>query len=300
VWSTKKGVFVMTALRHRMLEDLQIRNYAPGTITAYIRGVADFAKYFGKSPELLGPEQIREYQLHLKEKGVSLSSYIQAICALRFLYTNTLHLQIGIERIPLPRYEKKLPVILSLEEVGRMLVTPKNLGHRAILATMYAAGPRVSEVSKLKVPDIDSGRGVTWIRGGRGHKDRQTLLPPKLLELLRVYFHWKRPTDWLFPGEKPGQPISTKAIYYACKNAAKDAGISKPVHPHSLRHAFATHLLEAGVNLRTIQLLLGHAKLETTARYLHVADTAVRATISPLELLDPLDIVQTANTFRPE
>ena len=187
-----------------MLEDLQIRNYAPGTVTAYIRGVAEFARHFGKSPELLGPEQIREDQLHLiKEKGVSLSSYIQAVCSLRFLYTNTLHLQIGIERIPLPRYEKKLPVILSLEEVGLMLVTPKNLGHRAILTTMYAAGPRVSEVSKLKVPDIDSGRGVTWIRGGKGRKDRQTLLPPKLLELLRVYYRWKRPTDWLFPGERP-------------------------------------------------------------------------------------------------
>jgi integrase/recombinase XerD len=291
----------MTALRQRMLEDLQIRNYAPGTVAAYIRGVAAFAKHFGKSPELLGPEQIREYQLHLiKEKGVSLSPYIQSVCGLRFLYTNTLHLQIGIERIPLPRYEKKLPVILSPEEVGLMLVAPKNLGHRAILTTMYATGPRVSEVSRLKVPDIDSGRGVTWIRGGKGHKDRQTLLPPKLLELLRVYYRWKRPTDWLFPGEKPGQPISTKAIYYACKQAAKDAGISKPVHPHSLRHAFATHLLEAGVNLRTIQLLLGHAKLETTARYLHVADTAVRATISPLELLNPLDIVQAASTYQPE
>jgi len=195
---------------------------------------------------------------------------------------------------------KKLPVILSPEEVGLMLVTPKSLLHRTILTTMYAAGPRVSEVSRLKVPDIDSGRGVTWIRGGKGHKDRQTLLPPKLLELLRVYYRWKRPTDWLFPGEKPGQPISRDAIRAACKKAAQDAGISKPVHPHSLRHAFATHLLEAGTNLRTIQILLGHAKLETTARYLHVAATAVRATISPLELLDPVDIVQAASTVQPE
>ena len=159
----------MTALRQRMLEDLQVRNYAPTTVAAYVRGVAEFAKHFGKSPELLGPEQIREYQLYLiKEKGVSLSSYIQSVCGLRFLYTNTLHLQIGIERIPLPRYEKKLPVILSPEEVGLMLVTPKNLCHRTILTTMYATGPRVSEVSRLKVPDIDSGRGVIWIRGGKG------------------------------------------------------------------------------------------------------------------------------------
>jgi integrase/recombinase XerD len=291
----------VTSLRQRMLEDLQIRNYAPTTIDAYIRCVAEFAKHFGKSPELLGPEQIREYQLHLiKEKGVKQSSYIQAICGLRFLYTNTLHLQVGIERIPLPRYEKKLPVILSPAEVKLLLEAPKNLAQRAILTTMYAAGPRVSEVARLTAPDIDSARGVIWIRGGKGHKDRQTLLPPKLLELLRVYWRWKQPQDWLFPGGKPGQPISCESIFKACQKAARDAGISKAVHPHSLRHAFATHLLEAGENLRTIQILLGHSKLETTARYLHVADTAVRSTISPLERLDPLDIVQAARTFQPE
>ena len=205
-----------------MLEDLQIRNYAPTAVAAYIRGVAEFAKHFNKSPEFLGPEQIREYQLHLiKEKGVSLSSYIQAVCGLRFLYTNTLHLQIDIARIPLPRYKKKLPLILSPGEVKLLLEAPKNIGHRAMLTTMYAAGPRVSEVSRLKVPDIDSGRGVIWIRGGKGHKDRQTLLPPKLLELLRVYYRWKRPQDWLFPGEKPGQPITSKSIYLACRQAAQ-------------------------------------------------------------------------------
>jgi integrase/recombinase XerD len=291
----------MTALRQRMLEDLQVRNYAPTTIAAYIRSVAEFAKHFGKSPELLGAEHIREYQLHLiKEKGVSLSVYIQAVCGLRFLSTNTLHLQIGIERIPLPRYEKQLSVILSPEEVKSMLAAPKNLQHRTILTTMYASGPRVSEVANLKVADIDSGRGVIWIREGKGNKDRLALLPPKLLELLRVYWRWKRPKEWLFPGGKSGHPITTKSIFRACQKAALDAGISKAVHPHSLRHAFATHLLEAGVNLRSIQILLGHAKLETTARYLHVADTAVRSTTSPLELLDPLDIVQAAGTFPSE
>ena len=148
--------------------------------------------------------------------------------------------------------------------------------------------------------DIDSSRNVIWIRGGKGRKDRQTLLPPRLLELLRVYYRWKRPKEWLFPGEKPGQPITSKSIFLACKKAAEDAGISKSIHPHSLRHAFATHLLDAGVNLRCIQVLLGHSKLETTARYLHVSDTAVRSTISPLELLDPLDIVQAASTFQPK
>jgi len=227
-----------------MLEDLQIRNYAPTTVAAYIRSVAEFAKHFGKSPELLGAEQIREYQLYLvKEKGVSLPSYIQAVCALRFLSSNTLHLPVSIDRIPLPRYERKLPVILSPAEVKLLLETPKNLSHRTMLSTMYAAGPRISEVAKLKVADIDSSRNVIWIRGGKGRKDRQTLLPPRLLELLRVYFRWKQPKEWLFPGEKPGQPISCKSIFLACKKATKQAGISKPVHPHSLRHAFATHLL---------------------------------------------------------
>jgi site-specific recombinase XerD len=291
----------MTPLRQRMLEDLQLRNYARTTIDAYIRSVAEFAKHFGKSPELLGAEQVREYQLHLiKEKGVSLPSYIQSVCALRFLYTNTLHLQIGVERIPLPRYEKKLPVILSPEEVGSILAAPKNLAHRTMLTTMYAAGPRVSEVANLKVADIDSARGVLWIRGGKGHKDRQTLLPPRLLELLRQYWRWRRPQVWLFPGRKPGHPITPTSIFRACQKAARDAGVSKPVHPHSLRHAFATHLLEAGVNLRSIQLLLGHAKLETTARYLHVANTTILSTASPLERLDPLDIVRAARAFQPQ
>jgi integrase/recombinase XerD len=223
-----------------MLEDLQIRNYSPNTVAAYIRRVAEFAKHFGKSPELLGPEEIREYQLYLiKDKTVSLSAYIQTVCGLRFLYSNTLHRSVSIDRIPLPRYEKKLPVILSPAEVQRLLATPKNLSHRTILTTMYAAGPRVSEIATLKPSDIDGGRGVIWIRAGKGRKDRQTLLPPKLLELLRIYFRWKRPKEWLFPGAKPDQPISTKSIFLACRKAAQKAGISKPVHPHSLRQASA-------------------------------------------------------------
>jgi site-specific recombinase XerD len=291
----------MTLLRRRMLEDLQIRNYAPGTIRAYVRWVAEFAKHFGKSPELLGAEQIREYQLYLiKEKGVKLSSYIQAVCSLRFLYTNTLHLAVGIDRIPLPKYEKKLPVILSPGDVKLLLEAPKNLMYRAILSTMYGAGPRVSEVACLTAADIDSARGVIWIRGGKGRKDRQTLLPPKLLELLRIYYRWRRPQEWLFPGDKPGRPITCESIFRACQKAAKDAGIGKAVHPHLLRHAFATHLLEGGVDLRKIQLLLGHAKLETTARYLHVSNTAVQSTVSPLERLDDLDIIQAASRFDSE
>jgi len=193
----------------------------------------------------------------------------------------------AIERIPFPRRERKLPMILSREEVRGLLEAPRNLRHRALLAILYGSGLRISEVARLKVSDIDSARNVLWVRSGKGRKDRQALLPPKLRELLRSYWRSRRPTDWLFPGARSGQPISVKAIFTACRNAARAAGIAKPVHPHSLRHAFATHLLEAGVDLRTIQILLGHANLETTARYLQVADVAVRATTSPLELLPP-------------
>ena len=187
----------MTPLRKRMLEDLQIRNYAPTTVAAYIRCVAEFAKHLGKSPDLLGAEQIQEYQLYLiKEKSVSPSSYIQAVCALRFLYSNTLHLSVSVDRIPLPRYEKKLPVIMSPAEVKLLLETPKNLAHRAILTTMYAAGPRISEVAKLKLADIDSSRNAIWIRGGKG-----------------AYFRWRHPKEWLFPvknlaSRSPASPSS--------------------------------------------------------------------------------------------
>ena len=284
----------MTALRQRMLEDLQIRNYAPTTIRGYILQIAQFAKHFGKSPDQLGAEHIRAYQLFLvKESGLSQSTYIQVVSALRFLYTQTLNRQVSIERIPFPRKERKVPIILSREEVKALLEAPRNLRHRVMLTTMYAAGPRVSEVAKLKVGDIDSARNVLWIRGGKGHKDRQTLLPPRLLDLLRSYWRWKRPEEWLFPSSELDQPISVKSIYLACRSAARKARITKAVHPHSLRHAFATHLLEAGCDVRKIQILLGHARLETTARYLHVADLAVRTTTSPLELLDPVELVQT-------
>ena len=230
----------MTALRQRMLEDLQIRNYAPTTIRAYILQVAQFAKHFGKSPDQLGAGQIREYQLFLiKEGRIALSTYVQVASALRFLYTHTLHHQVGIEHIPFPRRELKLPIILSREEVHALLEAPRRLHHRALLTTMYAAGPRVSEVAHLQVGDIDSSRHVLWIRGGKRCKDRQTLLPPTLLELLRSYWRWKHPRQWLFPGGLPDQPLSVKAIFLACRTAARKAGITKAIHPHSLRHASA-------------------------------------------------------------
>ncbi len=291
----------MTSLRQRMLEDLRIRNYAPTTVECYVRSVAEFAQHFNKPPDQLGPEEVRKWQLFLlNEKRVNLSTYIQAVCGLRFFYRNTLNRKIEIDRIPLPRYEKKLPVILSKAEVKALLEAPKNLGHRAILATLYGAGLRVSEVTKLKVSDLDRERRVIWVRGGKGHKDRQVMLADSLRELLAAYWRWKRPTEWLFPGENPDKPISTHTVFQTCRKAARLAGIAKPVHPHSLRHAFATHLLDDGVNLLVIQTLLGHAHLKTTARYLHVSDATVRSTRSPLEMLGSLDLVRSAATIPPE
>ena len=212
------------------------------------------------------------------------------VCALRFLYTHTLPRKIAIEHIPFPRRERKLPLILSREEVRALLEAAHRVRHHTMLALLYGCGLRVSEVTQLKVNDIDASRGVMWVRQGKGRRDRQALLPPKLLELLRAYWRTERPTDWLFPATNRTRPIAPKVVFLACRNAARVAGIVKPVHPHSLRHAFATHLLEGGTNLRTIQILLGHANLETTARYLQVADIAVRSTLSPLDSLD-LDLL---------
>ena len=277
----------MTSLRQRMLEDLQIRNYSPTTIRLYLSSVAEFAQHFHKSPDQLGPEHIRQYQLFLiQEKQACQSTCIQFVSASRFFYTHTLHRKIEIERIPFPRRQRKLPLILSREEVKALLEAPGKLRDRAVLAVLYGSGLRVAEATQLKPRDIDACRNVLWVRQGKGRRDRQTLLPAKLLELLRRYWRAQRPGEWLFPATAPHRPIPPKTIYLACRHAAQTAGINKPVHPHSLRHAFATHLLEAGTNLRTIQILLGHANLETTARYLQVADIAVRSTSSPLDSLD--------------
>jgi len=279
----------MTALRQRMLEDLQIRHYSPTTIRLYLHSVAEFAQHFHKPPDQLGVEHIRQYQLFLiKDKQASQSTCIQLVCALRFLYTHTLNRKIEIERTPFPRRERKLPLILSREEVKALLEAPGKLRDRAILAVLYGSGLRVAEATQLKPRDIDARRNVLWVRQGKGRKDRQTLLPVKLLELLRRYWRAARPGGWLFPNAAGTRPIGPKTVYLACRNAALTAGLSKSVHPHLLRHAFATHLLEAGTNLRTIQILLGHANLETTARYLQVADVAVRSTPSPLDSLDLL------------
>jgi len=276
----------VSALRQKMIEDLQIRNYSPHTIDAYIRCVANFAKHFGKSPEALTPADVREYQLFLlQQRRVSWAVLNQTVCALRFFYQQTLGRKWMIEFIPYPKRVKKLPLVLSQQEVLALLQAATNLKHHTILATIYATGLRVSEAANLLVSDIDSDRQLIAVRQGKGRKDRFVLLSPKLLELLRRYWKAYRPAPYLFPGDIPGRPISSDGIEYLCHKAATAAKLSKPVTPHSLRHSFATHLLEAGTDLRTIQLLLGHNSLRTTAIYLHVSNLALRSTTSPLDLL---------------
>lgn len=276
----------MTALRQQMTEDLTLRNYSASTIRVYLRCVASFAQHFGKSPDQLGPEHVRTYQLFLvKQKKASWALFNQTVCALRFFYHVTLGRKEMLEHIPYPRFEKRLPVVLSQAEVQAVLAAPSNLKYRTVLTTIYAAGLRVSEVVNLRPTDIDSQRQVIRIRQGKGHKERLVMLSPKLLALLREYWQAYRPLAWLFPGEDSQRPLTTTAVYKSCRRAAQAAGLSKPVTPHTLRHSFATHLLEAGTDLRTIQLLLGHRNLKTTAIYLHVSTLALCSTASPLDLL---------------
>ena len=276
----------MTELRRRMIEELRLRNYSYNTITVYIRCVTQFAQHFRLSPDRLGPKHIRQYQLFLVErKKVSWALFTQTVCALRFFYQRTLHRNWMIEYIPYPRHEEKLPVVLSPTEVAAVFAATRNLKHRTILMTIYAGGLRVSEVTHLRVADIDSQRQVICVRQGKGRKDRQVMLSPKLLERLRIYWKRYRPVVWLFPGESPERPVSSETVWRVCRQAGEAAHLSKPISPHTLRHCFATHLLEDEIDLRRIQLLLGHRNLKTTARYLHVANLAVRTTVSPLDRL---------------
>lgn len=276
----------MTPLRQRMLEDMQVRNLAPKTQRTYVGRVAAFARHFGRSPELLGPEEIRAYQVYLvQEQHVSWSLFNQSVCALRFLYRTTLGKDWAVEHIPFPRQAQTLPVVLSLAEVAQFFQAIRSLKYRAILMTAYAAGLRVAEVTALRVPDLDSPRRVIHIRQGKGRKDRLVMLSPRLLILLREYWHAVRPTDWLFPGRQPDRPISVSAVQRACQAARRASGVGKTVTVRALRHSFATHLLEAGTDVRTIQVLLGHRSLQTTARYTHVSARTVGATPSPFDLL---------------
>jgi integrase/recombinase XerD len=283
----------MTPLRQRMIEDMTLHGHKPKTIKAYVGCVVRFAQHFDKSPRFLGPDQIRSYLLYLiNDRHVAPSTYNQALCALKFLYRVTLGKDWDLGGLARCRRQTKLPVVLSLDEVTRFFQAITRLRHRAILMTAYAAGLRVSEVLALHVDDIDSQRMVIRIRQAKGSKDRYVMLSPRLLTLLREY--WKvhrrrkgyRPSPWLFPGNVPGRPLTARPVYDACEAACLAAGLSKHVRVHTLRHSFATHLLEDGTDLRTIQILLGHRSLSTTARYLHVATATLQSTRSPLDRLD--------------
>jgi integrase/recombinase XerD len=277
-----------TPLRQRMTEDMRVRNLALNTQTSYVQQVSLFARHFNKSPELLGPEDIRAYQVYLTdEKKLAPGSILIAVAALRFVYKVSLKKDWTLEDvIPAPKKPEKLPVVLSPEEVLQFLDCVGSNKHRAILTTCYAAGLRISEVIHLKPIDIDKQRMVIRVDQGKGQKDRYVMLSPKLLETLRNYWRAARPTgDWIFEGDIAGQPINRSSVELACQKARQHSGILKPITPHSFRHAFAVHLLEAGTDIRTIQLLLGHRSLTTTARYLRIATSKVCSTCSPLDLL---------------
>jgi site-specific recombinase XerD len=277
----------MTSLRQRFIEDMQIRNLAVNTQDYYVQQVSRFARHFNKSPVLLGPEQIRAYQVYLThERKLATSSILVTISALRFLYKVTLQKDWTFENvIAVPKKPQTLPVVLSPEEVIRFLDCVESRKHRAILTTCYGAGLRVSESIALTLPAIDSKRMVLRVEQGKGMKDRYVMLSPKLLEILREWWRVERPQRWLFPGDTPGQHITRYAVEDACRKAQHTCRIPKPITPHSLRHAFAVHLLEQGADVRTIQLLLGHRSLATTAKYLRIATTKVCSTTSPLDLL---------------
>jgi integrase/recombinase XerD len=278
---------VMTSLRQRMSEDMQVRNLAVNTQLTYIQQVSLFARHFKKSPEHLGPEEIRAYQVYLtNDRKLAPKSVLIAVAALRFLYKTSLKKDWPFDEvIPAPKAPQKLPVVLSPEEVLQFLDCVVSTKHRAILTTCYAAGLRISEAVCLKLAHIDSKRMVIRVEQGKGQKDRYVMLSPKLLTTLRDWWRLGKPRYWLFPGDSPGEHISRSAVEMACQKAHGFCCTSKPITPHSLRHAFAVHLLESGTDVRTIQLLLGHRSLATTARYLRIATSKVCSTSSPLDLL---------------
>jgi integrase/recombinase XerD len=281
----------MTHLRKMMLEELQRRNYAENTIRSYIRVVKDFSRRFQRSPDRLGPKHIREYQAELFTKRKYAASTVTVyLAALRFFYAKTLKRAWSTAETPYPKRAFPLPTILSQEEVAQLIDAAVTPYHRTLLMTLYATGLRRAELARLKVTDVDSQRMIVHVQGGKGRKDRDVMLSPKLLEELRK--HWGRlkpkPSEWLFPGNRhhnSDRPITTKVVWHACRNAAKRAGIKKHLHPHTIRHCFATHLLEAGADLRSIQMLLGHTDLEQTTIYLHISERHLSATASPLDSL---------------
>jgi len=277
----------MTPLRTRMLGDLRIRNRKPSTQERYVKCVAAFARYFGKSPAELGPEEIRTYLLYLRdEKKASFSVFNITVSALRFLYKFTLDKPWAIERIPYAKCDRKLPVVLSPQEVIRLFEATTNAKHRALLMTAYSAGLRRSEVTSIAIGDIDSDRMVLNVRLGKGGKDRTVPLSPKLLRMLRAYWREYRPArPWLFEGQDPNKHLSPESAAAICRNAVKAAGLTKRVSMHTLRHTFATHHLEAGTDLHTLQQILGHASINSTQIYLHISTRRIQEAQTPFELI---------------
>jgi integrase/recombinase XerD len=280
-----------------MLEELQRRNYSESTIRGYLQAVQQFAVHFGKSPDKLGPDDLRSYQAHLlTERKLAVGSVVARVAALRFFFVRTLKRRDFREELPYPKDHRRLPTVLSLEEVAQLIDAAGNLMQRALLMTLYGTGMRRTEVSMLKVRDIDSRRMMIRVERGKGGAGRDLPLSPALLETLRAYWRWKRPHIYLFSSSvgQRGQdrPISDKTVWYACKEAAVHARITKHVTPHTLRHSWATHLLEAGTDLRTIQVLLGHADLETTAKYLHLSQRHLQTVANPLESLQLSSVSQ--------
>src|SRR5450631_1308956 len=274
-----------------MLEELQRRNFSQSTVRSYIHAVEDFARYFHRSPERLGLEHIRQYQAYLfRERKLSPGTIEGRTAALRFLFVKTLRRPYLPDHIPFPKRQRRLPTILDPQEVARLIDAASNLMHRTMLMMLYATGLRRAELCHLKVSDIDSQRMMIHVRQGKGGRDRDVLLTPKLLETLREYWRWMKPRTYLFPGTvnnwRADVPITEKIVWTAVAEAAKHAGVSKHVSPHTLTHSFATHMLEAGADLRTIQVLLGHAKLADTTVYLHLSRRHLQAVPSPLETIE--------------
>ena len=275
----------LSPLRRRMIEDMTVRNLSPATQQSYVYAVAKLSRFFGRSPDRLDLEDVRSFQVHLVAAGTPWPTLNQIVCALRFFYGVTLHRADLPERIPHAREPQKLPVVLSADEVVRFLEAVAGLKSRVALTTAYAAGLRASEVVSLKVADIDSSRMVIRVEQGKGRKDRYVMLSPQLLGILRSYWRLTHPAHWLFPSHVAAQPIHPATLHAACRSACTAAGLGKRVTVHTLRHSFATHLLENGTDVRIIQALLGHSNLQTTVRYTYVATSTIGNTPSPLERL---------------
>ena len=275
----------MTPLRRRFVDDLTIRNYSPRTIERYVALVARFAAHFGRSPELLGAEEVRLFQLHLLSQHVSWPYFNQTVCALRALYRITLGRPNLVTMIPYGKKPKTIPCILAAEEVARLLQAARPGRHRVLLQTAYALGLRVGDLVKLQPRDIDSARHLVHVRQGKGAKDRLVPISDRLLGELRVYWLSHRNPMWLFPGAKPGRPISDGMVQRIFRKTLRASGIQKPASLHTLRHSFATHMLEAGVNIAVLQRMLGHSDLATTAHYLHFSQRDLQRTPSLLDLL---------------